>query len=275
MKLQKLFVLCLVLLVALVGCEKEEINAPTSAEDAVDQANAVERWTHPDAGTAPEPKPEGSTVPEGAENLVVNDPLTNGTTIGAVAGGEFTPEGYRVLTNNGGYVMYATDIIRNIQVEFNAKGYIPGENSVSAKLTVLEMFDADPYTPWNLVWRDIDSFLWQLRKRGAGGIVTDALDLKFGCERRHVGKEFWGWRGDCLAGNPIEWDPNKLYRWVVTVSEGRTEVIRNGQLMYSVDSAVGFAPDGPLVVRIGGTSYGAEGPRGVAYSNVKIYRLDR
>ncbi len=257
MKRHKLFVFILSFTLLATGCLHD-------SDSSSGQPTAV----------AVGPSTTGGGTPErsGGSGLVVSDPLTNGTSSGIVAGGEFTAEGYHVTTNNGGYVMYPTNIIGDIRVEFDAKGYITAEQASDNKLTVIEMYDADPYVNWR-DWRAIDAYLYQLRKRGLGNRVTDALDLKYGNMVKGFGKEMWGWMGDCLAGNPVEWDPAKTYHWVIIVSNGRTEVYRNGQIYYSAGCALEFAPTNPIVVRIGGTSYGALGPRDVTYSNVKIYDL--
>jgi hypothetical protein len=225
--------------------------------------------------TAATPSTTGGGNPErgSSGNLVVSDPLTNGTSSGIVAGGAFTAEGYHVTTNNGGYVMYPTNVTGDIRIEFDAKGYIPAEQAADSKLIVIQLYDSDPYANWRVNWASINAYLYQLRKRGAGGEFTDALDLKFGSAVKGVGKELWGWRGDSVGPNPLEWDPNKTYHWVVTVANGKTEVYRDGQIYYSVGCATEFAPTNPIVVRIGGTSYGALGPRDVTYSNVTIYDL--
>lgn len=245
-----LFVLLLSLMLLAAGCSNDS-NSSSS--------------TSPTTG--------GGTPESSSGNLVVSDSLTNGTSSGIVAGGDFTSEGYKVTTNNGGYVMYPTNITGDIRVEFDAKGYIPAEQAADSKLTVIELYDSDPYANWRVDWAAINAYLYQLRKRGAGGAFTDALDLKFGSAVKGVGRELWGWLGDSVGPSPLEWDPNTTYHWVVTVANGKTEVYRDGQIYYSVGCAAEFAPTNPIVVRIGGTSYGALGPRDVTYSNVNIYNL--
>lgn len=269
MKLQKLFVISIGLLIIATGCQLSE-------PDSGSRNPAATTLSPGGAGSGGSGGTSGTPGRSSIEGLVISDPLTNGTSAGIVSGGTYTSEGYKVTTNSGGYVMYPTNIVGDIRVEFDAKGYLPSERAPDSKLTVIEMYDADPYTEWRIVWESVDSYLYQLRKRGYDptGTVTDALDLKFGNARRGVGKELWGWRGDCLAGNPVEWNPGKTYHWVVIVENGRTEVYRDGQIYYSVDCATEFAPTKPIVVRIGGTSYGASGPRDVTYSNVQIYSLN-
>ena len=50
------------------------------------------------------------------QNLLLNDPLTNGTTKATqIGGGEFTSEGYH-LTSHFGYIIYDTQIRGNFRV---------------------------------------------------------------------------------------------------------------------------------------------------------------
>jgi hypothetical protein len=257
MKLHKLFVLALSLTLLATGCLSD-------SDSSSGQPTVVSGPATTGGGT-----PERS----GSGSLVVSDPLTNGTSSGIVAGGNFTAAGYYVGTNNGGYVMYPTNIVGNIRVEFDASGYLPNEDASDSKLTVLELYDSDPYANWKVDWASIPAYLYQLRKRGAGGAFTNALDLKYGSAYYHQDHEMWGWHPSYRPGQPLEWDPAKTYRWVVTVSNGITEVYRDGFLYYSENCSLEFAPKNPIVVRIGGTSYGSLGPRNVTYSNVRIYDL--
>ena len=208
--------------------------------------------------------------------LVVFDPLTNGRSVGNVNGGQFSPEGYKVTTNFRGYLVYETDIVGNIGVEFDAKGYIDRENCSDSKLVVILMFDAPRDANWGdpAIWRDSHYSLLELRKRGVvPGFdhVTNGLGLK--CGSHGHGLEFGSWAGHGLAGHPIEWNPNTLYHWVITWKDGRCEIIRNDQMMYSLNTTPQYAPKGKMNIRIGGTQWGRGGPRNVTYSNVRIYRL--
>jgi hypothetical protein len=206
--------------------------------------------------------------------LVIPDLLTNGQSAGIIKGGAFTPEGYKITAERQGYIMYETDIKKNIRIEFDAKGYIDREPIVGTddNFIVMLMHDAnDPYVNW-FNWAHIPNYLYQIRKIGEGP-TPNGISFKGGCGFKGVGFELSSWTGACLAGHPIEWNPNKKYHWVITVSNGRTEVIRDNIKLFSVDCAIDFNPDNRLVVFIGGAAYGPLSPKNVTYSNVEIYRL--
>ena len=144
---------------------------------------------------------DGESQIEGGQ-LVVFDPLTNGRSVGTVNGGQFSPEGYKVTTNFRGYLVYETDIVGNIGVEFDAKGYINRENCSDSKLVVLLMFDAPRDANWGdpAIWRDSHYSLLEIRKRGVvPGFdhVTNGLGLK--CGSHGHGLEFGSWAGTWLG----------------------------------------------------------------------------
>ncbi len=209
--------------------------------------------------------------------LVLFDPLTDGKSVAStVNGGQFTPDGYRVETNFHGYLVYETDIVGNIGLEFDAKGYIDREDCSDSKLVVLLMFDSPRDANWGdpAIWRDSHYSLLEVRKRGiVPGFdhVTNGLGLK--CGAHGHGLEFGTWAGHGQAGHPIEWHPDTVYHWVITWRDGVCDIRRNGQAMYSVNTTPQYAPTGKMNIRIGGTHWGRGGPRNVTYSNVRIYRL--
>ena len=208
--------------------------------------------------------------------LVIHDPLTNGRTVGVVNGGAFTPGGYNITTNFYGSLVYETGITGNIGVEFDAKGYIDREECSDSKLVVLLMYDAprDANLGDPAIWRESSYSVLEMRKRGhVAGFehVTNGLGLK--CGAHGDGLEFGTWAGHGLAGHPLEWNPEVTYHWVVTWKNGALEILRNKQPMYAVNTLPQYEPKGRMVVRIGGTHWGRSGPRGVTYSNVRIYRV--
>lgn len=225
------------------------------------------------------PTPPVGTTPTG--NLAIDDPLTNGRCAGRVVGGEFTAEGCRITAEKG-YIIYETDIRKQIRVEFDAKGYLDREPSrgTDDNAMLFVMHDAEPDTNWAAAWRDLPNYLYQIRKiglfieNGQPLFTTNGISFKAGCAYRNVGVELASWNGgDCLAGHPVEWNPSKRYHWVITVSNGRTEIVRDGVKMFSIDCATAFNPDNRLLIYIGGATYGPYSPRNVTYSNVKIYRV--
>jgi hypothetical protein len=233
------------------------------------------------SSTTVSPTTSGSSTSTGTSggpvsgNLVISDPLVDGRSVGAVNGGVFMPgAGYKITAERRAYIMYVTDIKKNIRIEFDAQGYIDREPLIGTddNFIVMAMHDADdPLVNW-FNWQSIPNYLYQIRKIGDGP-TTNGISFKGGCGMKGVGFELASWVGHCLAGHPIEWNPNKKYHWEMIVSGGHTDVIRDGIKLFSVSCAQEFNPDNRLVVFIGGVAFGPQSPKNVTYSNVKIYRL--
>lgn len=254
MKQQKLFKVCAVVIVcmgmmlSMVGCDPYQYQ---------EQEQNTTSPTDPSGGSiAPQPtvapNPGGTTTID--LNLVINDPLTNGKTLGTAEGGTFTAEGFRVNSDNGEYLAYSTSLTDNIRVEFDAKGYtIPGDGE---KRIVIEIFDTSHDTMWGAgpVW-DTNA-LCQVKK------VDAQMRIKVGA------KSVWGPVPPYVGY--FGWDANTTYHWVVKLTNGTLDVTRNGeQIMTSFASA--FQASAPLNIRIGG-SWWDKGSGNVTYSNVKIYK---
>lgn len=232
----------------------------------------------PGATTAPgKTGPGPSVTPTQDPNLVIFDPLTDNTTKGKAHGGVFTPDGYKMTENPGGYIAYSTDIVKNIRIEFDAQGFVPEEDIGDGKMVLMQMFDCPHEYDCNGegVWRSQYS-LYEIRKRGKwqGQVVdkTDCLHLKCGGKDREALELVTCFPGHALVLGPIEWNPAVKYHFLVTLKDSRTEIFRNDQKIFSADCSHSFTPDGKLNLRLGGTWFGRIGCTNVTYSNVKIFR---
>jgi hypothetical protein len=197
----------------------------------------------------------------------IMDSLTNGTSVGTVSGGVFTSSGY-TITDDQGLIMYDTGISGDIQVEFDARGYVSnesphGSNDSSA---IVVMHDADdPYVNWPTQWRSLPNCLLQLLKLTYYPGLGDADKVKFkgGCNGGATGFE--------TSFGPLDWDSGTTYHWTISVSNGQVNVYRNGVLLKSES---GFQPNNRIILTIGGGPGGAynnwySSPN-VTYSNVVI-----
>jgi hypothetical protein len=221
---------------------------------------------------------DDSSEQEDEDGLVIHDLLSDGSSVGYVTGGMFTNEGYTVTTNSGGYLAYETDILHDIRIEFDAKGYVPLEENGDGKIVIMQMFDSGH----DFNWMGTDPWfspysMYEVRKRGKwdGQVLdrTDGVHFKCGGEGND-GLELGTWiPGDSPAEHPLDWDSDTVYHWVITLNDSYTEISRNGKLLFAEHIGHVFSPDDTLNIRIGGTWFGRVGPANVTYSNVKIFRL--
>jgi hypothetical protein len=209
--------------------------------------------------------PKDPTIPmEGEErptNLVIDDPLTNGKSNYAAAyGGEFTLEGYKVNSAQGQYLAYSTDIIGDIRVEFDAKGF----NYGGGKDIIIEIFDS----PHDAAWVGGNEFVW--RTYSFFQIVFAGFNGKIRIKAGRGVDDDGGTRAEYVG--PFDWDPDRNYHWVFLLKDGYCEITRNGEMLVS-GSTASFQPFAPLNMRIGGTWHPVHtGVAGVTYSNVRVYR---
>lgn len=253
-----LFVFTVGLTMLLAGCLKDAEYSP--ADPSISRV----------VGVTSTSESGGTSVNTG--KLAIYDPLTNGKTVGTAAGGYFSSGGYTVTTHQGGYIVYQTGITNSIIIEFDARGYVPNEDA--DKMAIVQLFDC----PVNGNWKEPaiyeNYYIYEVRKRGLveGQMhnVTNGVMLKCGGKSRHNFLELGSWTGACLAGHPLDWNPNVTYHWRIVYRSGFTEVYRNNQALFSVGTNPEFVPGGKLNVRIGGTPYGFAGPANVTYSNVRI-----
>ncbi len=211
--------------------------------------------------------------------LVIDDKLTDGQTKAQRGGdGHFTPnEGYAITSREQSYLLYTPGITKSIKVEFDAKGYIPGEPMLGAndQMSLIVMQDVPHGTNW-VNWQSIDGFLFQLQKLAKFENSTDGLKLKAGAAlRTSFDGEWKTYMGDGMVGHPLSWDSSKIYHWTIVFQPEKLEISRDNQMIfkYWIDPKVFGSATQPIIVYIGG-DFGANNvsPQNVTYSNVKIYR---
>jgi hypothetical protein len=229
--------------------------------------------TTPNGSVTPIPSGPGTRP----TNLLLDDPLTNGTSKATlIGGGEFTPEGYH-LTSHFGYIIYDTQITGNFRVEFDTKGLTSGEpyHDPDDQSTILFMQDAPLGTDWTQ-WAIIPHCLFQMIKLDwyPGGGSTDAMKVKGACNGGG-GYELWSYLPGGIGGRWVgpqpDWDPDQNYHWVVTVKDGHVETFRDGVQLFYGD---GFWPGDPIRFFFGGTGtwVGQVSPDNATYSNIKVYQ---
>ena len=221
------------------------------------------------------------TTPDGDTNdpnLLLNDPLTDGTSKATqIGGGEFTPEGYH-LTSHFGYIIYDTTIQGNFRVEFDTKGLLPDEvyHDPDDQSTILFMQDAPLGTDWTK-WYMIENCLFQMIKLTwypNGWESAGAMKVKGACGGGG-GYELWSYRSEGIGGdwlaNDFWWDPDTTYHWKVTVINGHVEAFRDDMQLFYGD---GFWPGDPIRFFFGGTGtwVGQVSPDNATYSNIKVYQ---
>lgn len=222
--------------------------------------------------TTPTNSGTSDTIP--GWELVINDPLTSGSSALAIMEGGYyiQGEGYH-LPNQTGSIGYITNITKNIRLEFDAKGYHAGENDpYQGKMVIFQMYDS----PFGSSWSGADSNSWnnhsilRLLKRGNYASVMDALQLKFGSRGDFPEPSNTDPRPFVVSCN---WDTTVKYHWVIIVEGDETVITRNGTTYYDMDTEE-FDPEYPLNLQIGGaaTGSGYYSPSDVTYSNIKVYR---
>lgn len=209
---------------------------------------------------------------------ILEDPLTNKTTKGRHQGGEFTSEGFKVTGALNNFLLYQPDFSgteyppRQILVEFEAKGFMPNEETDS-KLVFFRMFDAPPDEQEGSLQMIANHSLYEIRKYGLeGGQIrkaTNGLGLKLGGRGIRNFTELGTWRPRQARTGNLSWDPDKKYLFQIIWNQSRTKIYRDEVLIYDVYEPR-FAPT-KIYIRLGGTSGDRKAPVGVTYSNVRIY----
>jgi hypothetical protein len=133
------------------------------------------------------------------DNLLVFDPLTNGSTVGQRFGGDFTQRGW-FCTAADKYIRYEVPTIRQGYVEFQVTN-LTQLNPVSEKRHVFIMWDPTrgDYTT--------NAFRVNIHKLDTATVRFDTLRLRWisNGEQRDTGYDFTGWRPDQIYTWRIEW----------------------------------------------------------------------
>lgn len=271
-KLCAVAVCALCMLFVVSSCDKDEAKPTTPVEQ--NGLNVVSTWVDPNAVV---PESGGNSASDsGSGEVVISDPLTNGTSLGAAVGGNFTPAGYNFSSHWGTYVGYATGLTDKIRIEFDSVGMNSLEaDGAGGKMVIFELYDAPLGLDWSgasPAWHT--NAFFQFVKRGTyqGQVLhmTDGIRIK--CGKGGWMTEYATYEGGhSHVGHPVSWDPNTVYHWVFELNDDYVTVKRNGELFF--DIVCGGLSGSPLTFSVGtaGTSYSSVMG---TYSNVKISSLE-
>lgn len=237
------------LMAVMTGCGSDSFDTSTTVLSATPTPSAI-----------PTVIPSATPTVVADANLMIDDPLTNGRTVGQAHGGEWIiGQGYKVTYAKGQYLSYATNIIGSIRVEFDVQGL---SAQAVEKAFLIEIFDTPQEASWNGV-----SSAWTTNNRFEVMKPDGRIRFKAG------GKGQWelGIGGNEKYVGPLEWNSYTTYHWVFSISNGYCQVMRNGQILVATSSA--FQPIARLNIRIGGTWEEVySGIPNAIYANVKVYR---
>ncbi|HSF17320.1 MAG TPA: hypothetical protein VLK65_17365 [Vicinamibacteria bacterium] len=200
---------------------------------------------------------QGGVETRGAtDRVLLFDPLTNGTTLGDVGGGEFVSEGWMVVASSN-FIVYDMETIETGFLEFDIKG-LDIRNPTRDARQLFFMWDPS-------IGSDMTSnrFRVSLQKLDGRSSINDFwLRLRFISQGRQtdVGSTFRGWVPERTYRIRLEWG-----------REGEVNVCR----LFINDMQIFFfhypRPYIPQIHRIElGAAGRAETPEGAIYSNVVI-----
>lgn len=175
-------------------------------------------------------------------SVLVFDPLTSGSTVGEVGGGEFRPDGWRA-TDARSYIRYEVPTLTNGFVEFDVKG-LRNPNPRSDKRNLLIMWDPTrgDYTqnPFRVHLAKFDTNLvnrWHMRLRfiANGQETNTGIDLfEWDPERTYTFRLEWGAFPDIVSSQRAR-----------VLLDGREIMVRNYDNLYRPDThwiELGAAP---------------------------------
>ena len=208
----------------------------------------------------------GMAVAE-AYGLVVNDPLTGGTTVGIRSGGAFVSGGWKMNAQSD-YIQYNVQTITYGKLEFDVRG----------------LASQDPN------YKDGDGELWVMYDGSFGNSDKNQGDFDANPYKAHMrkyGTQCARWNhddamksamalGDIQHGKSLytarlPWDVNHTYHFLVTWKLGaQFDFYLDGSLLVTLSQPGTYSPTLHRI-RIG-SSPRACGIVGATYSNVKIYK---
>jgi hypothetical protein len=190
------------------------------------------------------------------DNVLLFDPLTNGTTLGVRGGGQLTAEGWRVEASSN-YIIYDMQTIETGFLEFDVKGLDIRNPTRDARHL---FFMWDPSLGSDMTG---NRFRVSLQKRDGRTATNDRWTwLRFISQGRQID----------LGSTYRGWEPSTTYR--IRFQWGREDDANVGRL--TIDGLELFGFDyprtyNPVIHRIElGAGGRAETPEGATYSNVAI-----
>lgn len=190
------------------------------------------------------------------DKILLYDPLTNGTTLGDVGGGQFTSEGWLVEASSN-FIVYDMPTIETGFLEFDVKGLDIRNPTRDARHL---FFMWDPSLGSDMTE---NRFRVSLQKLDGRSSINDRwLRLRFISQGRQidVGSTFRGW------------EPQRTYR--IRLEWGREGNVNACRLFINGDQIFFFQYPRPYIPQIHrielGAAQRAETPEGAIYSNVTI-----
>lgn len=193
---------------------------------------------------------------EPREGVLVFDPLTNGSSVGNVGGGEFTEQGWKVIASSN-FILYDLPTIENGSVEFDITG-LDIRNPTRDARHLFIMWDPSVSSDFTS-----NPFRVSLQKLDGRSSINDQwLRLRFISQNRQIDASS-SFRG---------WIPTKVHH--IRFEWGREGDVLVARLFVDDDEKIFFQyrrPYIPALHRIElGAAVRAESPENAVYSNVRI-----
>jgi len=163
-----------------------------------------------------------------SSGLIVADPLTNGTSVGEVSGGDFNSRGW-MATNAASFIRYDIPTLVSGFVEFDVTN-LREPNPRSDKRMLMIMWDPTrgDYTT--------NPFRVHLQKMDRRTVDFDFLRLRWISrgQERNIGYNFTDWNPDRVYRFRLEWGdfPNIDTQWVRVLFDGVEILTRNYDNLY-------------------------------------------
>jgi hypothetical protein len=192
----------------------------------------------------------------GDGNILIQDPLTNGLSVGMVRGGEFVSGGWRI-NNLDEHIRYEIPTTSNGFLEFEAMGLRP-QNYEPQAYMLFAMWDPEGgefrTNPFRVNVQKLDT-----------SHLPPYMRLRFISRRDEQNTGF----------NKLDWDPNRRYRfrleWGPAEERNQARFYIDGEQVMSVGYKPEYLP-GTHWVELGVNESRNESLIGAIYSNVSIGR---
>lgn len=226
---------------------------------------------------------------------IINDPLTNSSTVGSRNGGTFSADGWKT-TDEWSYIQYNTLTITSGMVEFDVKGIYSSNvvfpNCNIDKHGVRDCSNQNVHYQLFNIWDRDDTGLWWAVKQWHnpykaivhvyGYVEGDVYKWKYAKLRLNVSAYEGGYDNDPHAFEdpsfgPIQWTKDHTYHFKLIWGNGHFKLYIDGSLMKDWDYStfgVEYAPPS-MSMRLGSAinsviSGGFKAPVGITYSNFRL-----